>query len=198
MLAAPWQDAETRLRAAGRCAAQRAASCSAMRRLGARRRHASSSSSASSVGVDDLEAHEHRRVAVVVGRGEERVGLALQERLALAEVDDAQHERVGVGAQAAHEAAGDLQRRRAVRRRDLDARKPGADGHDVVPGRHAAKLVGSHPGGEADVRRPSRRTASPRGEDPTVGAAAVGRLALTGGEASRARGRCGGGVLPRA
>lgn len=85
--------------------------------------------------------HENVRVAVVMRRGEEHGGLALQQRLALAEIGHAQHERVGVGPQPAHALAAHAQRRRAKRRSDLDARKPRADLDDVLPRGHRATVA---------------------------------------------------------
>jgi len=52
---------------------------------------------------------------------EEDLRLALQQRLALAQVADAQHERVGARAQPAHAPAAHVQRRSAHHRPDLDA-----------------------------------------------------------------------------
>src|SRR3954447_20398521 len=88
------------------------------------------------VARDRFEADEQVGPAVVVRRGEEHLRLAAQQHLALAEVGDADHERVGGRAQAADALLADLQRGRPVRRPDLDAGQPRAELDDVLPRWH--------------------------------------------------------------
>ena len=83
---------------------------SATRRLGARMRHASSSSSASSSCFTAFSRTRTERITVVVRRREERLGLTLDQCFAINEIEHANHQRVGVGAQPAHELAAHLQR----------------------------------------------------------------------------------------
>src|SRR5262249_31277240 len=137
--------------------------------------------------VDLVEVDEHDRIAVVVPRREVRARLALEQRLAVGQVDDAHHERIRVRAQAAHELASDLQRRRAVGRADLDPRKVLGGSEHVIPAGHrrepyAAPAAASAAEEIATCRERAVRVSTDAGArlSEARGVVAVYRIALFG------------------
>ncbi len=76
-------------------------------------------------------------MTVVVRDREEDLRLALEEGLALAEIDHPQHQRVGIGAQPADPPSPDPERGGAVRGSDLDAGEAKPDRDDQVGMRRA-------------------------------------------------------------
>lgn len=92
------------------------------------------------LGRHRLETHQDVGMAVVVRCREEGVGLALQQGLAFAEVGYAQHQCVGIAAQATDALAPEAQGRRAVGSGDLHPGKPKSQRNHVFPRCHLRTL----------------------------------------------------------